>query len=89
MHHGLTEPPTTTYEDEHEPTEVSSFPLTREEFEADSRVSWSRITAKWTLEADDGSEFEFDQVLKRWIPVVYIVPPATSLSGLLTDLWRS
>lgn len=67
MDHGLTEPPITTHDEQ---TELSTFPITREDFEADSRVSWSRITAKWTLEADDGSEFEFDQVLKRWIPVV-------------------
>lgn len=58
----------TTYD---ELSEVSTFPMTREEFEADSRVSWSRVSEKWVLEADGGSEFEFDETLRRWIPVVY------------------
>lgn len=85
MDHGLVEPPITTYDDE--PTEISTFPLTREEFEADSRVSWSRVTTKWSLEADDGSEFEFDQILKRWIPVVCMV--RSYRVGLVTDFRRS
>lgn len=63
------------------PTEVgggeggSSFPTTREEFEADPRVSWSRLTGKWALEADDGTEFEYDEGIKRWVPVVCFPPP--------------
>jgi len=62
------------------PTEVggeeggSSFPTTREEFEADPRVSWSRLTGKWALEADDGTEFEYDEGIKRWVPVVCFSP---------------
>ncbi|KAG0135358.1 hypothetical protein HOY82DRAFT_589829 [Tuber indicum] len=48
----------------------SSFPTTREEFEADPRVSWSRLTGKWSLEADDGTEFEYDEGIKRWVPVL-------------------
>ncbi|KAG0639806.1 hypothetical protein HOY80DRAFT_1009356 [Tuber brumale] len=48
----------------------SSFPTTREEFEADPRVSWSRLTGKWSLEADDGTEFEYDEGIKRWIRVL-------------------
>ncbi|RPA95320.1 splicing factor U2AF-associated protein [Choiromyces venosus 120613-1] len=48
----------------------SSFPTTREEFEADPRVSWSRVTGKWSLEADDGTEFEYDEGIKRWVPVL-------------------
>jgi len=59
------------------PTEVGggpSFPTTREEFEADPRVSWSRLTGKWLLEADDGTEFEYDEGIKRWVPVVCFRP---------------
>ncbi|CAZ80273.1 unnamed protein product [Tuber melanosporum] len=48
----------------------SSFPTTREEFEADPRVSWSRLTGKWSLEADDGTEFEYDEGIKRWVSVL-------------------
>lgn len=58
-----------------DPCDFTAFPLTSEEFEADSRVSWSRISGKWLLELDDGSEFEFDEVLKRWIPVVCVSIP--------------
>lgn len=53
-------------------TGPSSFPMTREEFDSDPRVSWSRLSGKWTLEADDGSEFEYDEGLKRWVPVVWL-----------------
>lgn len=51
-------------------SEAQRFPVNYEDFQADSRISWSRISNKWTLEADDGSEYEFDDSLKRWIPVV-------------------
>lgn len=63
-----------------EPTErggepsVSGFPITREDFDADPRVSWSRVSEKWTLEADDGSEYEYDEGIKRWVPVVFCPP---------------
>ena len=51
---------------------LSSFPITEEEFREDSRVSFSRLSGKWTLEADDGTEYEYDEGLRRWIPVVCI-----------------
>jgi len=50
----------------------SSFPTTEEEFREDPRVSFSRVSGKWTLETDDGSEYEYDGALRRWIPVVCI-----------------
>lgn len=50
----------------------SSFPITEEHFREDPRVSFSRISGKWTLETDDGSEYEYDGALRRWIPVVCI-----------------
>ena len=48
----------------------SSFPQNPEEFDADPRVSFSKLDSKFILEADDGQEYEFDDGLKRWVPVV-------------------
>ena len=49
---------------------LSKFPQNPEEFDADSRVSFSKLVNKFILEADNGEEFEFDDTLKRWVPVV-------------------
>ena len=49
---------------------LSNFPQNPQEFDADSRVSFSKLTNKFILEADNGEEFEFDDALKRWVPVV-------------------
>ncbi|KAI9674705.1 MAG: hypothetical protein M1817_001608 [Caeruleum heppii] len=49
---------------------LSSFPRSPEEFDSDTRISYSRLDQKWVLEADDGSEYEFDEKLKRWVPVM-------------------
>ena len=54
---------------------LSSFPQNPEEFDGDPRVSYSKIDQKFILEADDGQEYEFDDALKRWIPVVCPHPP--------------
>ncbi|KAI9716421.1 MAG: hypothetical protein M1812_005316 [Candelaria pacifica] len=48
----------------------TAFPQTPEEFDADPRISFSKISNKFVLEADDGSEYEYDDALKRWIPVL-------------------
>ena len=53
----------------------SSFPQNPEDFDADHRVSFSKLENKFILEADDGQEFEFDDALKRWVPAVR--PPTT------------
>ncbi|KAI9777808.1 MAG: hypothetical protein M1816_004408 [Peltula sp. TS41687] len=50
------------------PPALSSFPQTPEQFDQDDRISFSKLDQKWILEADDGTEFEWDQALKRWIP---------------------
>jgi len=52
------------------PADPRGFPITKEDFNTDTRVSFSRLSGKYTLEQDDGSEFEFDEGLRRWIPVV-------------------
>ena len=51
---------------------MSSFPTTEADLRSDPRVAFSRLSGKWTLEADDGSEYEYDGALRRWIPVVCI-----------------
>ena len=49
----------------------SDFPQTPEDFEADPRVAFSTVDRKWILEnSEDGSEWEFDERLKRWVPLV-------------------
>ncbi|KAL8694345.1 MAG: hypothetical protein Q9218_000982 [Villophora microphyllina] len=48
----------------------SSFPTGPEDFDADDRISFSKLDNKFVLEADDGQEFEFDNALKRWVPVL-------------------
>ena len=48
----------------------STFPQEPEEFDADPRISFSKLSNKFLLEAEDGQEFEYDDVLKRWVPVV-------------------
>jgi HIV Tat-specific factor 1 len=52
-----------------------SFPQNPEEFDADPRVSFSKLDQKFILETEEGQEFEFDDGLKRWVPVVRPHPP--------------
>ncbi|KAI2629768.1 hypothetical protein GGR54DRAFT_278554 [Hypoxylon sp. NC1633] len=47
-----------------------SFPTDPQEFEHDERISFSKLDSKYIAVQDDGSEFEWDAQLKRWIPVV-------------------
>ncbi|KAL5356955.1 putative nuclear mRNA splicing factor-associated protein [Aspergillus floccosus] len=49
---------------------LSSFPQDPSEFDSDPRISFSKLDNKFILETEDGQEFEFDTVLKRWIPTV-------------------
>ncbi|KAF4633817.1 hypothetical protein G7Y89_g4312 [Cudoniella acicularis] len=49
---------------------ASAFPTNPEEFDADDRISFSKLDNKFLLVQDDGTEFEFDDAIKRWIPVV-------------------
>jgi HIV Tat-specific factor 1 len=48
----------------------SSFPTDPSEFDADERISYSKLDNKFLLVQDDGTEFEFDDAIKRWIPVL-------------------
>ncbi|KAI5283149.1 hypothetical protein KEM54_002362 [Ascosphaera aggregata] len=45
---------------------ISSFPRSPSEFDKDYRVSYSKADGKWILEADDGSEYVWDEALRRW-----------------------
>lgn len=59
----------------------SSFPTNPEDFDADDRISFSKLDNKFILEADDGQEFEFDEALKRWVPAVRPQIPNTINEG--------
>ena len=48
----------------------SGFPKTPSDFDADDRVSFSKVDNKFLLETDEGTEYEWDSALRRWIPVV-------------------
>jgi HIV Tat-specific factor 1 len=48
----------------------STFPIDPQTFDADDRISYSTLDQKFLLVADDGSEYEFDDALRRWIPVL-------------------
>ncbi|KAI0889994.1 uncharacterized protein GGS22DRAFT_149687 [Annulohypoxylon maeteangense] len=47
-----------------------SFPTNPQEFELDERISFSKLDSKYIAVQDDGSEFEWDAQLRRWIPVL-------------------
>ena len=53
----------------------TSFPYDPSEFDADTRISFSKLDGKFVLEADDGQEYEFDEALSRWVPVVRDISP--------------
>lgn len=57
----------------------SSYPTNLEDFDADDRISFSKLDNKFILEADDGQEFKFDDALKRWVPAVRPHPPVTTI----------
>lgn len=48
----------------------NAFPQTPDDFEDDPRVSFSKITSKWVLENDDGTEWEYDEARQKWMPSV-------------------
>jgi HIV Tat-specific factor 1 len=46
------------------------FPTKPEEFDQDERISFSRLDNKYIAVQDDGTEFEFDDSSKRWVPMI-------------------
>jgi HIV Tat-specific factor 1 len=57
-------------EDRAEEGAYTGFPQSPSSFDADPRVSFSKLDDKFILETEEGNEFEWDTALKRWIPVV-------------------
>ncbi|KAK5628021.1 hypothetical protein RRF57_003736 [Xylaria bambusicola] len=53
-----------------EPQPGLPFPTNPQEFDGDERISFSRLDNKFIGVLDDGSEFEWDAQLKRWIPSI-------------------
>lgn len=49
---------------------ISAFPMKPEEFATDDRISFSKLDNKFLLVQDDGTEFEWDDTIKRWIPLL-------------------
>lgn len=49
--------------------QIWTFPTDISQFDDDERISYSRLDRKYIAVQDDGTEFEFDQSLKRWIPL--------------------
>jgi len=50
--------------------EYWSFPTNKEEFDNDDRISFSKLDNKYIAVQEDGTEYEFDEGLKRWIPII-------------------
>ncbi|KAK0657124.1 hypothetical protein B0T16DRAFT_400950 [Cercophora newfieldiana] len=50
--------------------EYWTFPTNPDEFDQDERISFSRLDNKYIAVQDDGTEYEFDTGLKRWIPMI-------------------
>lgn len=44
------------------------FPTDPQEFDSDERISFSKLDNKFIAVHDDGTEFEFDADLKKWVP---------------------
>ncbi|KAI0095797.1 hypothetical protein GGR51DRAFT_544596 [Nemania sp. FL0031] len=53
-----------------EPPPGLSFPTDPNDFDSDERISFSRLDSKYIGVLDDGSEFEWDAQLRRWIPSI-------------------
>ncbi|KAL1955131.1 hypothetical protein VTO42DRAFT_8995 [Malbranchea cinnamomea] len=47
---------------------VASFPQDPCEFDADPRISFSKLDNKYILETENGDEYMYEPVLKRWVP---------------------
>lgn len=52
-----------------------AFPTNPEDFDADDRISYSKTSETYVLEAEDGSEWEFAPKAGKWVAVVRNTPP--------------
>lgn len=48
----------------------STFPIDPQTFDSDERISFSTLDKKFLLVDGNGDEYEFDDALKRWVPVL-------------------
>lgn len=64
------------------PAARPDFPQSEDEFGDDPRVSYYKVDEKWILEDDDGSEWEWNGALKRWMPSVC---PCSALVALFAE----
>lgn len=48
-----------------------NFPQDPSEFNSDPRISFSKLDDRFILETEDGQEFVYDSVLKRWVQTVW------------------
>lgn len=46
---------------------AANFPTDPLEFDSDPRISFSKLDDQFILETEDGQEFVYDSVLKRWV----------------------
>lgn len=65
-------------------TPRTSFLTNPEDFDADDRISFSKLDNKFILETEDGEEFEFNDALKRWVPAV--CPPHPPIIIIITTI---
>ena len=52
-----------------EQAEIWSFPTDPAQFDDDDRISFSRLDNKYIAVQSDGTEYEFDADLRRWLPI--------------------
>ncbi|KAK6544437.1 hypothetical protein TWF694_001132 [Orbilia ellipsospora] len=50
--------------------DARGFPITIDGMHDDDRVSFSKLSGRYSLEQEDGTEYEFDDKLKRWYEVL-------------------
>jgi len=50
------------------------FPTEPEDFDADPRISFSRISSTYVLEDENGDEWEWLASKHKWVPVVRNLP---------------
>lgn len=56
--------------EEAQQAEIWTFPTDLNTFDSDDRISYSRLDNKYIAVQDDGTEYEFDRELRRWVPII-------------------
>lgn len=50
--------------------EQRPFPRSEEDFKDDERISYDTQSSKWTLENEDGKEYEWHERFRSWVEIV-------------------